>query len=98
LLGIKAEIIEQGLSMKKIKQNSFEGVLIPESFDENGAPTEFALYTSTEDKFVIKPNFSLKILEEKIRNQVAVIGVLQIEGNKKIIKAQAITPLSSKPL
>jgi|GEM_PF-6943751 len=84
--------------MKKKRQDSFEGVLIPESFDENGVPTEFALYTSTEDKFIIKPSFSLQVLEEKIRSQVAVFGILQIEGKKKIIKAQAITPLSNKPL
>ena len=62
------------------------GIIIPNNWDENGRVVQVAIYTNTEDVYLVEHNRQEKELLNHIKKRVAVKGKI-VEGNeeKKLI-------------
>ena len=62
------------------------GIIIPNNWDENGRVVQIAIYTNTEDVYLVEHNRQEKELLNHIKRRVAVKGKI-VEGNeeKKLI-------------
>ena len=63
------------------------GIIIPNNWDENGRVVQIAIYTDTEDVYLVEHNRQEKELLNHLKKRVAVKGkiVEENEGKKLIV-------------
>ena len=57
------------------------GIIIPNNWDENGRVIQIAIYTNTEEVYLVEHNRQEKELLNHIKKRVAVKGKI-VEGNE----------------
>ena len=72
--------------IKYARNTDVIGIIIPNNWDENGRVVQIAIYTDTEDVYLVEHNRQEKELLNHLKKRVAVKGKI-VEGNegKKLI-------------
>ena len=73
--------------IKYVRNTDVIGIIIPNNWDENGRVVQIAIYTDTEDVYLIEHNRQEKELLNHLKKRVAVKGkiVEENEGKKLIV-------------
>ena len=72
--------------MKLGQQTAISGIIMPHNWDETGRIIEIALYTNTEDVYVVEHNSLARELMNLLHKRVAIRGKLSEhpDGNRSI--------------
>jgi hypothetical protein len=73
--------------IKYVRNTDVIGIIIPNNWDENGRVVQIAIYTDTEDVYLVEHNRQEKELLNHLKKRVAVKGkiVEENEGKKLIV-------------
>jgi hypothetical protein len=64
------------------------GILIPESWDQNGNIVTIAIATTEEENFLVDLKGRGKDVARLIREKVTVLGQIREEGNQRILEVE----------
>jgi hypothetical protein len=65
-----------------------KGILIPESWDQNGNIVRIAIATAGEENFLVDLKGKGKDVVRLIREKVTVVGQVREEGNQRILEVE----------
>jgi hypothetical protein len=75
---------------KTVKVNA-KGILLPSEWDENGAIIALSLFTHDEDEYRVESNEMSMKLQDYLREELLVEGVLRWEQGRKIIQIKGFS-------
>ena len=83
--------------MKKPKNITIRGIVIPETWNDTGEINTLSIVTYTEKKYLVAENDESQKLKNFLRKPVKVKGILTETGEKKNIEVETFEPDEFKP-